>query len=286
MKTKLVSTFLFLIVACSSFAQDTIYKTNGSRIIARVIEINAATIKYKFVNNGTELVAESNKSEIAYIVYSGGMKEIYNPMKETQVHTPLYKSTEISTSKTVATEEESDGSKTAGMKNIIAVNCFEIVFTNFSASYERIFKKGHLSIKVPVSIGLGGRPNQENYTSRFGTTQFLQNRLYSGGLEFNAYPYGQTRSTFYVGLSFVAGSFTYYKETYNNSGTPYYPYYTSTKYIGSHYAGMLHLGGYLGLSENLLLGAKIGAGYKREETIEMDYTLPKLQCDLNLAYRF
>lgn len=58
-----------------SFGQDTIYKTNGSKIIAKVTEINSSGIKYKFLNNGTELAAESSKSEIAYIIYSGGVKK-------------------------------------------------------------------------------------------------------------------------------------------------------------------------------------------------------------------
>ena len=110
--------------------------------------------------------------------------------------------------------------------------------------------------------------------------------MYSGGLEFNIYPFGQTRNTFYIGLSGVAGSFNYYLQT-AGSGYPYYyiPEPT-TKHIGAHYAGMLHLGGYLAPSENILIGAKFGAGYKREETIILDYTLPKVQFDLNLAYRF
>lgn len=157
-------------------------------------------------------------------------------------------------------------------------------FTNFSLSYERYFNDGKFSLKVPFSIGLGGKPNQNNYSSSFGDTHYLQNRLYSAGLEFNIYPFGQTRSTFYIGLSGVVGSFNYYQPLYPYSSCTYPVVYE--KFTGSHGAGMIHLGGYLGLSENILVGAKMGVGYKKEETIYEDFTLPKVQFDLNLAYRF
>ena len=279
MKIKFLIALLLGLCFVQVFSQDTIYKTNGSKLIVKVTEVNANTIKYKFVNNGTELIAETNKSEIAHIVYAGGLKEIYNSII---IHkdVPVGKVAE-----TTSWEDVPKPSSTENMKNIIAINCFEMLFTNFSFSYERIFKKGKFSFKIPVSFGLGGKPNQNNYTSSYPSTQFLQNKLYSGGLEFNIYPFGQTRNTFYIGLSGVAGSFNYYIQN-PGSGYPYYTPGTISKYIGSHYAGMLHIGGYLAPSENILIGAKFGAGYKREETIILDYTLPKVQCDLNLAYRF
>lgn len=281
MKTKLFTTILFLFLVAFSFAQDTIYKTNGSKIVAKVTEINSTSIKYKFVNNGGELVAEASKSEIAYVVYAGGLKEIYNPIVNKK---------ETATTVTAAELPAEDAPKQMKvMNNIIAINCFDIFFTNLNLSYERFSKSGSVSIKIPLSVGLGGKPNENNYTSTFGGSQFLQNRQYSVGVELNAYPFGRTKNTFYVGVSGVAGSFAYYKDVLGANYQNGY-YYNSIvgheKHIGTHFAGMLHLGGYIGLSDNILMGAKVGLGFKREETIELDYTLPKAQLDLNLAYRF
>ena len=283
MKTKFFATALLVLSSAYSFAQDTICKTNGSKIIAKVTEINSTTLKYKFVNNGSELVSETNKSEIAYVVYAGGLKEIYN--------TVAIKKESSSVKNTTVTESTEDptAKKMKVMNNIIAINCFDIFFTNLNISYERFSKSGKTSIKIPVSVGLGGRPNENNYSSNFGGMQFMQNRQYSVGLELNAYPFGRTRSTFYVGISGVAGSFAYYNDIYgyaNQNGYTYNTIVGHTKHIGSHYAGMLHVGGYVGLSDNILIGAKAGLGFKREETVIMDYTLPKAQLDLNLAYRF
>ena len=282
MKTKLFFTFLIVSSYLNSFAQDTIYKTNGIKIIAKVMEINSSSIKYKFSGSDHDVDANIPKVDVAYIVYANGMKEVYN-------NSASKKQTGLDDSP----ERFADHNYQLPFRNIIAINCFEMFFTDLSLSYERISKSGKYSIKIPVSVGLNGKPNTNSYTSGFLTgDQFFQNRLYSGGVEFNVYPFGQTRSTFYLGVSAVAGSFVYYKSvtSYPYSGSSSYSYnnytYVNEKHIGSQYAGMFHLGGYLGLSTNFLIGAKLGLGFKKEETVDVNYTEPKVQLDLNLAYRF
>lgn len=274
---KSIFTGAFIVMFMIASAQDTIYKTDGSRIVAKIMEINASSVKYKFVGNGTEIILESEKNEISYIAYSNGVREMYN-MNVQKKENP------ITDDRMIAKPQEHF------LKNIIALNCFEMVFTNFSISYERIFPSGTYSLKVPLSMGLGGKPNQNDYSSEFGSTQFLQNRLYSSGLEFNIYPLGQTKHIFYIGLSAMAGSFYYYENIITTGYNGYNGYYQqvigSSRHIGSHYSGTVHLGGYLRLSDNFSIGMKFGLGYKREETVELDYTIPRVQFDFNLAYKF
>ena len=125
MKTKfLIILFLGLFIV-KGYSQDTICKTNGSKLIVKVIEVNVNTIKYKFVNNGTELVAEASKSEIAYITYAGGLKEIYNSVVIGK-DTPTVKNVNQ-----FPMDDVPPVSKTANMKNIIAINCFEMFFKSF-----------------------------------------------------------------------------------------------------------------------------------------------------------
>jgi hypothetical protein len=220
-----------------------------------------------------ESAAEIPRSEVSYIVYSNGLKELYNPI----------------VSGTVPAAALPEGKKP--LYNVFAINCFDIFFTNFSCSYERFLKSGKYSFKVPVSVGLGGRPDQSDYSasSEFNA-QYLQNRLYSGGLEFNIYPFGMTRHNFYIGISGSAGSFAYYKNShyyiYNSMGAISGYVNQSEKHIGAQYAGMLHIGGNLSLSENFVLGSKLGLGYKREETVYEDFTRAKVQFDFTLGYRF
>ncbi len=266
-----------LLISPRLFSQDMIYKTDETSISAKVLEINATSVKYKLFNKTNETVFEIPKNSVRYIQYENGVKEFYNTSSKSVVvevphETPVEK-----------------GSNKKFLKNIIALNCFDMFFTNASFSYERIFNSGNISLKVPVSLGLQGKPNTQDYTSEFGQTQFLQNRNWAGGLELNIYPFGQTRQTFYLGLSGMVGSFNYFRDSttyvmnaYNN----YVPVIVHNKNTGAHYSGMVHLGGNIRLSDNFLFGTKLGIGFKREETNLQDYTLPTLQFDFNLGYRF
>lgn len=279
MKAKLFSCLFILTVSIQVLAQDTIYKTSGAKVIAKVTEINASSVKYTYWGN-PHAAGETLKDEVAYIVYSNGLKELYNNMAIVPKAVP------------VSPVEYLPYELKEFQRNIIAMNCFDILFTNLSVSYERIFKSGKYSLKIPVAVGLGGKPNENIYSgSNLLRSYYMQNRIYSGGLEFNIYPFAQTRHTFYLGISGGAGSFYYYNNIY---GTLYYSYngssYTGVigkeRRIASHYYGTLHIGGYIRLSEEFSIGTKFGLGYKHEETIHVDYTSPKIQFDLNLAYRF
>ena len=287
---KISSSLAFGIVSFLSFemtAQDMIHKTDESVISSKVMEINSTSVKYKLYGNTNEAMYELPKNDIHYIIYQNGTRENYNtnvtkPSKPETITSPYVESAD-------SKRMDKESPKEYG-KNIIALNCFDMVFTNFSASYERILKSGDISIKIPISIGLQGRPNTTNYTSDFYQTQFLQNRNYAAGLDLNIYPFGQKRNTFYIGLSTFGGTFKYYKDITTVNVVTYGGTYTSivghTEYEGVHYSGMIHIGGYGGLSDHFLMGAKFGIGFKREDTIEEDYTLPVVQFDFNLAYRF
>jgi hypothetical protein len=257
-------------------AQDTIMKTSGSRLIGKVTEINLNSIKYTTGMGSTLKISELDKAEVHSITYANGSKEFYAPLNNEQ---PVYYDEKPRTERAAPEKPAIYG------KNIFAVNLFEICFTNFSCSYERMAADGKYSVKIPVSFGLGGKPVIHDYGQGSASTDFLQNKNYGVGVEFNVYPYGNTRHTFYVGLSGETGSFNYYSyHLYNNNG---YTYASSfEKHVGIHYSGMIHIGGYIGLSDNFLLGGKIGMGFKREETIIQDYTRPRAQLDVNMAYRF
>ncbi len=272
MKIKL-SIALLAICTLPSLAQDTIYKNDGKTILVKVLEVGPASVKFRFPDSGSVLTLPKN--EILAIGYQGGQKEMYGTAapKRKQVEMPA----EIEAPRVM-------------LKNIIALNCFDMAFANLSVSYERILNSGKYSFKIPVSIGLDGKPNTTQYSSNFGSTMFLQNRIFSSGLEFNVYPFGQARSTFYFGLSGEVGQFHYFKDVRDtlitSSGYPYYPVVRNERHIGMHYSGMVHIGGYIGVSENFLIGAKLALGYKKEETLFEDYTMFRAQLDLNLAYRF
>jgi hypothetical protein len=270
LKKTLVILCLFSVMITN--AQDIIYKTDGSNIKGKITEINSTSIKYKPVGDKA-VSSEINKNDVNYILYQNGTKEYYN--------------TNGSTSKEYVSDSKPEEKKVYG-KNIIAVNWFQFFFVNFGMSYERVLASGKFSIKVPFNVSLDGKPVVHNYNTNGVSTDFLQNKIYDVGLELNAYPFGSTRHTFYVGVSGVKGSFHYYTQDPNTvTGYPYYLPISYTRHVGMHYSGLLHIGGNIGLSDNLLLGGKFGIGFKREDIVDTEtFTQVRVQLDLNLAYRF
>ncbi|OFY85475.1 MAG: hypothetical protein A3F72_09875 [Bacteroidetes bacterium RIFCSPLOWO2_12_FULL_35_15] len=67
----------FLFISTINKAQDTIFKINGDSIIAKILEVNLTQIKFKKFNLLDGSVYVENKSEIKYVIYSNGLKEIF-----------------------------------------------------------------------------------------------------------------------------------------------------------------------------------------------------------------
>jgi hypothetical protein len=261
-------------------AQDTLFKTNGSKMIVKIMEINSSEIKYKMLGSNADLVVTENKNNVHHIIYANGSKEFYNTAVKVDPATIDYVAKRPANSEPyVAPEKE----KIYG-KNVFAINFFETFFTNFGVSYERISNDGKFSVKIPFSVGLGAKPNvnQYKYNDSYNI-DYLRNKIYGTGLELNVYPMKFNRGGFYLGLTGEYGTFNYYTISTTNPYT-YIPTYQ--KNIGIHYAGLFHIGGYLGLTDNILIGGKLALGYKHQETILVDYTNFKMNFDFNLAYRF
>jgi len=69
---------LLLTIIKLSYSQDIIYKKNGSDIEAKIIEIGISEIKYHKFDNITGPIYVIPKSEVFFIKYENGSKEIFN----------------------------------------------------------------------------------------------------------------------------------------------------------------------------------------------------------------
>jgi hypothetical protein len=68
---------LFILSAKISLAQDTIFKYNGDKVIAKITEINPTEIKYKKFDFQDGPTYVEKKSEIKMVILSSGLKEIF-----------------------------------------------------------------------------------------------------------------------------------------------------------------------------------------------------------------
>lgn len=72
---------LFSFFTSTFFAQDTIFKRNNDKIVAKISEITTTEIKYKKFNFQDGPLYVDKKTEIKMIIYSNGMKETFEVEK-------------------------------------------------------------------------------------------------------------------------------------------------------------------------------------------------------------
>lgn len=83
-----VCTFIIILFPFVSFAQDKIYKTDSTIIVAKVQEVGDDEIKYKKISNLNGPIYNIKKEDVIMIVYENGEKEIYNQVLSNQQKNP------------------------------------------------------------------------------------------------------------------------------------------------------------------------------------------------------
>ncbi len=167
-KISIFVSFLCLI-AFYTQAQDTIFLKTNEKVVAIISEINNLEIRYKEFSNpsGPEYVI--NKSTVDLIIFQNGQQ------------------------KQISSKEHKAGYG----RNIINYHIFDLLYKDFSFSYEHILKNGKFGLKVPVAIGF----NNTDYNN--GPRQY-SNLIYSGfGL--NVYLLGQRMVSYFIGPEIHVG---------------------------------------------------------------------------------
>lgn len=75
---KLVGFGLLVLLSFSIKAQDTIYKTDGNTINARVMEVTQNSVSYKKASNPDGPVYTDNRSDILSIQYQNGSRDVFS----------------------------------------------------------------------------------------------------------------------------------------------------------------------------------------------------------------
>ncbi len=207
---KIFSIFLFLFFfSISTYAQDTLYRVNGSKIIVKVLEVNTQTVKYKRTTNldGPLYVIES--SEVLKIVYSNGDVDVFKAAPGQIGANPLGLSK--------AYDYRLDS---IFRPWYISANVFDLVFGIFSVNVEYDVTK-QLTVRVPVSSGIYGI---QSMTSRNESDVFYYNRYkkYSTGLELHFFPNASYTRSFYIGPAIAYGELEAERQYYNYPAPPIY----------------------------------------------------------------
>jgi hypothetical protein len=194
-KLVLLSLFLMLCLNFISSAQDIIFKKDGAKEEVKIVVVGEREIQYKKFNNLEGPVYTINKKDISLITYQNGEYEMIKSAGD---------------DKRAAKAELTENFA----KNLITYHLFDVVYGDFTFSYERILSSGNVSIRIPVGFG---------YAYSSGFNDWNSNRLYNlfySGIGVNFYPTGQGKWRYFVGPNIRVGygKDIYWQAIYDNNG--------------------------------------------------------------------
>jgi hypothetical protein len=193
----LLLTIFFFAFAFRSYSQDILYKTDGTKEQVKITMVTDKEIQFKKFTNPDGPVYSVPKKDVLMITYENGDFEMIN------------KST-VSDKQAAKTDLEENFKK-----NLISFNLFDVVYYDFTVSYERILASGTMGIKIP--LGIGYAYNSDFYNNR---EQWVKNKFYSG-IGINFYPTGQGKWRYFVGPNIRVGYgklIDYYSGYYDEYG--------------------------------------------------------------------
>jgi hypothetical protein len=263
---KKIISFLFLFIfgsALISSAQDIIYKRDGSKEEAKIVTIGTRDIQYKKFNNLEGPVYTLAKSQITMITYQNGEYEMFTTPKDEAK---------------VAKQELSENFA----RNLLGYHLFDVVYGDFTLSYERILSSGTVGIVIPLGFGYAYNSDYFNNNSNW-----VKNLFYSG-IGLNFYPTGQGKWRYFVGPNVRIG---YGKQSYWESLWDEYGNYIGdqeTENEGIYTKFCVDNGIIFTPVRNLSISAVVGVGvrYFPDAGYSYDAFLPTGYFSMNLHYRF
>jgi hypothetical protein len=242
----LVLFILLFFTGKTVLSQDIIYVIDGKSISAKVIEVNPKEVVYNDFYNPNGPVYRMRKNQILKIVYKNGSEDVFNG--DIELENSIYG------------------------KNIFTYHLFDLIFGDFTFSYERISKNGKIGFKIPVSVGYG-----DVYSST------IKNVFYSG-FGINIYPTGQGKWKYFMGPNIRVGVG---RDDYYEYGC--YPYYYHREYHSNIFYFKVLVDNGISYSpiKNFSISGYISIGVKYLDIPSYDYKLSSTaQFSLNLSYRF
>lgn len=234
-----------ILLSVTALGQDVINLKNKTSVKAKVINVGVKTIAYKKYDNLEGPSYEIRNREVTNILYENGTQEVI---------------------KTSSGDYNNS-------KNIISFNYGDLTVSRIGISYERLFAKSKLGIKIPISTSFLG---SNNYYSNSAAMQT--------GLDVNYYPLGQKKVTFFTGLSTRIGrinSSNYYYGYNDPYYNDYYYYSSESNFISAY----VNNGLVIHFNDHFSISGQVGVGirniYQNHQSTE-----PHVNGELNASFRF
>lgn len=201
MSYKFFAVFIFFLFAKMAYCQDVLYTTAGSKLLAKVTEINAKDIKYKDFNNIDGPVYVISKADVVLIQYSNGVTEVINSNPPT-LAPKITEKTNTTPASTNATTNKIIEKKPFNLyylnNNMLSINALALANGDVTLMYDRDFTNSKFSLSF-----LGGY----NFNSRMGALNLFiadskdhAKKKYDAGFGINFMPRNTKRVQSFVGI--------------------------------------------------------------------------------------
>lgn len=264
MKKEIILLFCsFFVTSLTSIAQDIIYKKDGSKEEAKIVLVGEKEIQYKKFSNPDGPVFSLGKDKIALITYENGEYEIVEKQSGAGAQAKQDLSVNFA-------------------RNAIRYHLFDVIYGDFTFSYERILSSGTIGIVIPVGFGYA---YNSDYFNNSGS--WVKNLIYSG-LGVNIYPTGQGKWRYFVGpnVRIGYGKQSYWMNYWDENG--YWLYEDETYSEGIYTKFYVDNGLIFTPVRNFSISTVVSVGvrYFPQAAYSYDAFLPTASFSVNIGYRF
>lgn len=231
---KLLFTFCFLAIHFV-YGQDTLIYRNGTKELVRVVKTEAEFVNYLPwpLTNDANVVSKSSRligtvktedGKVVNLVY-------YEPLAVPEI--PDYN------------------------KNFVAIDMFDLFFSQLTISYQHTFKKPAITLRVPLStsfLAFGRDYKVTDYRNYYSP-----NKYFSSGLDVMFFFDGKVNDGFLGGVSYDVGKYKYFD--YMGMGDPYGNTTDFSSLPNVTYNGFFVRGGYMiNRLDKVAFGVYVDAG--------------------------
>ena len=168
-------------------------------------------------------------------------------------------------------------------RNFIAFNLADIIFESAAVSYEYIFPKGKIGIRVPISIGF--------VLQNGNAIDDLYHHDFLSGIDLNFYPNGQGKIRYFAGPSFQiwrSQQYCYTEPIPSPSGTG--TYFNAAPCLVTYYAGLINNGVVFQPAKHFNISVHLGIGLQYDKyplaySYDTDIS-PHASFGINMGYKF
>ncbi len=262
-KLSLLAVILLVASGFKLFAQDVIYKTDGSKEEAKVVFIGDDEVQYKKFKNLDGPVYIIDKDKIVLITYENGDYDMFQdePAHKAMAHTGI-------------SEDYT--------KNILNYHVLDVFYGDVTLSYERIIAKGIVGIHIPAGFGYA-----YNFDYFDANENWVKNLFFSG-VGVNFYPGGQGKWRYFVGPKVLIGygKQTYWGYVYDENGNWLYDEEYDNEGVYTKY--MVDNGIRFTPVKNFSIAAilSVGIRYFPDADYYSNVVMPTGHFGMNISYRF